>query len=316
MEMVYYKQHCQIDGNATRALILSTVTMRFSIALAGCGLLTYAFAFPTASSKRHVLHERRERLPTNWARDAELHSESLLPLRIALTQNNLDKADEYLMDVSNPTSPNYGKHWTAQEVAEAFAPSDITIKSVVRWLADAGITSDRITQSRGLNWLHADLKLHEAESLLRTKYYRYTHAETGHTHVACEEYSVPEDVQSYVDFITPTVHFDRRVATPKNRRDIESHGMQANKPSKSAIGHTVQPGIGHTIGSPEDPTLPKLGDALFPDDVFDELDNCDNLITPACLQALYELPDSDYFDPNPESKSPSRCLARDLAGYN
>ena len=280
--------------------------MRFSIVVTGCGLLAGVFAVPTTNSKRHVVHERRERLPMNWARDTELHSESLLPLRIALTQSNLDKADEYLMDVSNPASPNYGKHWTAKEVAEAFAPSDVTIRSVARWLADAGITSDRVKQSPGLNWLHADIKVHEAESLLKTKYYQYTHAETGQTHVACEEYSIPEDVQNYIDFIMPTVHFDKRVATPNNRREIESYEMQTNKPSKSAIGNKVRPGIGHSIGSPEDPTLPKLGDAIFPDDILDELDDCDNSITPACLRALYLLPDSDDFDPNPASKSPLR----------
>lgn len=53
------------------------------------------------------------------------------------------------MDVSHPESPSYGKYWTAQEVADAFAPSDITIRSVVRWLDDAGIAFDRVKQSRG-----------------------------------------------------------------------------------------------------------------------------------------------------------------------
>lgn len=46
----------------------------------------------------------------------------MLPMRIALTQSNLDKGEEWLMDVSHPTSEKYGKHWTAEDIANAFAP--------------------------------------------------------------------------------------------------------------------------------------------------------------------------------------------------
>jgi tripeptidyl-peptidase-1 len=75
-----------------------------------CSLLAAAIAAPAANTKRHVVHERRERLPAHWKRSAKLHGDSNMPMRIALTQNNLDRADEFLMDVAHPESPNYGKH--------------------------------------------------------------------------------------------------------------------------------------------------------------------------------------------------------------
>ena len=75
-----------------------------------CSLLAAAIAAPAADTKRHVVHERRERLPAHWKRSAKLHGDSNLPMRIALTQSNLDRADEFLMDVAHPESPNYGKH--------------------------------------------------------------------------------------------------------------------------------------------------------------------------------------------------------------
>lgn len=74
--------------------------MRFSL-LASLGLLTLAVAVPT---KRHVVHEKRDRLPSNWEKRSDLAADSILPLRIGLTQSNLDKAHEYLMDVSHPSS--------------------------------------------------------------------------------------------------------------------------------------------------------------------------------------------------------------------
>src|SRR4051812_4415870 len=113
--------------------------MHFSLLIV-CGLLTTALAAPT--SQRHVVHERRERLPTHWSKNSKLNGDLIIPLRIALAQNNLDKADEFIMDVSHPDSPNFGKHWTAKQVAEAFAPSEEAVNTISRWLAESGIIGD------------------------------------------------------------------------------------------------------------------------------------------------------------------------------
>jgi tripeptidyl-peptidase-1 len=103
--------------------------MRFSI-FALSALVAGAVAAPAVNTKRHVIHEKRNGIPANWRRNAKLHPDSKLPMRIALTQSNLEKADEFLMDVSHPTSPNFGRHWTATQVAEMFAPSRDTVAAV------------------------------------------------------------------------------------------------------------------------------------------------------------------------------------------
>lgn len=46
----------------------------------------------------------------------------VLPMRFALTQSNLDKGHDWLMEVSDPTSEKYGQHWDAAKVAEMFKP--------------------------------------------------------------------------------------------------------------------------------------------------------------------------------------------------
>lgn len=150
--------------------------------------------------------------------------------------------------------------------------------------------------------MHADIAVYEAENLLKTKYYQYTHTGTGQTDVACEEYSIPEDVQSYVDFITPNIHFDKRIATPMKRKEENHNESELNKYHISAIGHKVESGTTNSIGSHEDPTLPKQSDSRFPLGIFNELDNCDTSINPACLRALYYLSESADIDPNSVSK--------------
>jgi tripeptidyl-peptidase I len=82
--------------------------MCFSV-LAFSTLVAGAIAAPAVNAKKHVIHEKRDVVPVDWRRNAKLHPDSKLPMRIAHTQSNLDKADEFLMEVSHPQSPNFGK---------------------------------------------------------------------------------------------------------------------------------------------------------------------------------------------------------------
>lgn len=73
-------------------------------------------------TQHHVVHEKRHSHPAGWTRRGELSNSAILPMRIALTQRNLDQGHQWLMDVSHPNSEKYGQHWSADEVAQAFAP--------------------------------------------------------------------------------------------------------------------------------------------------------------------------------------------------
>jgi len=166
-------------------------------------------------------------------------------------------------------------------------------------------SAERVKQSQSLSWLHFDATVSEAEGLLSTQYFEYTHESTGQAHVACEEYSLPEDIKKHIDFVTPTVHFDAKVENPKKRRTLSEDEIAIAKRQTSTTGHNVVPGIGHSIGSPGDKSLPKSGGKIS--NLINELENCDVSIVPDCLRALYEFPPN--FPPNSKSKSgPSSCL--------
>jgi len=273
--------------------------MHFSFATT-LGLLTLAIAAPTTST-RHVVHERRDKLPNNWKKSSPLQGDVVVPMRIALTQSNLDKAHEFLIDVSHPDSPNYGKHWNAKQVAETFAPSDDSVRSVLQWLAESGITGDRVRQSQSLNWIHANVTVIEAEALLQTKYHIYTHSISEQAHIACEDYSIPQDIQEHIDFITPTIHFDAKVIAPKQRRSLDEKRAEIAKRQTSTDNHTVAAGVAKAIGSPIDGSLPKGGERVPENSDWTTLENCDEAIVPDCLRALYSLPHS--LPANPKSKS-------------
>ena len=48
---------------------------------------------------------------------------------------------------STPGSENYGKHMTAEEVVDFFAPHPSTTEAVMEWLVASGISADRFALS-------------------------------------------------------------------------------------------------------------------------------------------------------------------------
>ena len=44
---------------------------------------------------------------------------------------------------STPGSENYGKHMTAEEIIDFFAPKSDTTDAVLEWLVSSGISADR-----------------------------------------------------------------------------------------------------------------------------------------------------------------------------
>jgi len=94
--------------------------MLLSTLLTTSALVAGALASPLTLP--HVVHEKRASAPAGWTRRDVLDRRAILPMRVALAQSNLDKGHEWLMEVSHPESNKFGKHWTAKDVAQAFAP--------------------------------------------------------------------------------------------------------------------------------------------------------------------------------------------------
>lgn len=73
-------------------------------------LVAGVLAAPAVHHTSHVLHEKRDRLPPGWSHSHKVADDSILPMRVALSQTNLHNIEAYLMDVSSPDSANWGKH--------------------------------------------------------------------------------------------------------------------------------------------------------------------------------------------------------------
>jgi tripeptidyl-peptidase-1 len=140
------------------------------------GLLLFPVGALLGSSlaSNYLVHESRHKaIDHQWNKREQLDKDQILPIRIGLKQTNLEHADHWLMDVSDPESPNFGKHWTAAEILHAFKPrykgplfslghianqnSHETVQAVHSWLNESGIHPDRHQLSEGLGWLQFEV---------------------------------------------------------------------------------------------------------------------------------------------------------------
>lgn len=177
---------------------------------------------------------------------------------------------------SHPSSDNYGRHWTSEDVIKTFQPSKKTVDSVLDWLVDlGGISRGRITHSDNKGWLAFDATAWEVEKLLHTEFNELEHTLTGNAVVACDAYHVPKSIQDHIDYVTPGV-------------------KGVNIPASSSIQKRREGKPGKPYGGlpPKKRPMPHM-----PSKNNSDLANCDIAITPACIRALY------HFDaPNPNEQ--------------
>lgn len=212
----------------------------------------------------HVQHERREAHP-HLVRSTEVVDRSaVLPARIALKQRNLEHGMELLMAVSDPASPSYGKHYTAEEVAQLFAPDAQSIDKVTQWLKDAGIDANTISIPKSKGFVDFQATAEKLESLMQTKYHLYTLRSTGETQIGVEEYHLPRAISEVVDFVAPGI-----------------------------TTGTVKSGIKKRSGAVGSARLPSHP---LPFPTGKEATGCDSTITPQCIADKYKIPNGTLKD--------------------
>ncbi|EMD00234.1 hypothetical protein BAUCODRAFT_119783 [Baudoinia panamericana UAMH 10762] len=243
----------------------------------------WGFAQARVVPASHLLHEKREHAGTgNWVKRARTAPHVKVPVRIGLRQNQyaLSQAQQWLMNVSHPGSENYGQHWTQEDVINTFAPSDDSTVAVKEWLATA-LPSREITHTKNKAWLAFDATVQELENLVHAEYYEHHNGDRAM--ISCEKYHVPASVKEHIDYITPGVkgvHFESK--------DLKKRSRRPN-----------QDGSGYASRNGRQP--PQIRPAINTPLQQDQLDTCDQIITPACLQALYDfepLPPNATISPN------------------
>ena len=102
-----------------------------------------------AASSAFVLQDRVEKeswgvAPARWVRGARVSADHPIELTFAIKQTNLAELERTVLDVSDPDSPNYGKHLSLEAVDRLVAPEAKNIMAVLVWLKEAGVDMNAV----------------------------------------------------------------------------------------------------------------------------------------------------------------------------
>ncbi|KAI0716525.1 family S53 protease [Earliella scabrosa] len=223
--------------------------------------LYFFLVFPVSRGLPHpddddvVIRSQLDVVPAGFVR-YELHNravalpDELVQLTFAIPQLNMSGLHVTLLDISDPSSENYGSYLTKEEVAELVAPKPDSLEAVADWLRNNQIEWTARPSLEHLIDVHVPIR--HANAIIGADYAMYLHERTNTTMLRTLSYSLPKHLHEHIEFVYPTTQFIPPVVPKASLRPIGSSQV-----SKRERG---------------------------PDGI------CARSITPECLQQLYNIP--------------------------
>ncbi|KAJ7159069.1 subtilisin-like protein [Mycena crocata] len=197
-----------------------------------------------------VVHEHVAHLPPEFIDLGPLVGSTVLDLRINLVSTDLAGLEETLNKISAPSSSMYGK-WLSKEQVEAYVrPKAATTALVGDWLSQHGIESACNISSSG-DWIAFSISVRAANQMLGANFSTYAHTPSGEYYIRTRAYSIPAALRnSHIRLVHPTTLFAGPVISSFFVPTVDSKAMINSTGARA----------------------------------------CTDMMTPNCLQSLYELP--------------------------
>lgn len=179
-----------------------------------------------------VAHETRKSTQASElaASRSRVEAEAILPMRIALKPNKHapSKAEAWLMEVSDPVSEDFGRHWSQDQVVAAFRPAAESVHAVTAWLNGLGVTD--VTHTDNKQWLAFDIPASKAEAVFHTEYFEHEmkgkDGQVQGFEASCDEYYLPTHLTEHIDFVKPGIQgIDVTGRTSRSRKYMEISGV-------------------------------------------------------------------------------------------
>ena len=196
----------------------------FSFKMLTFGFLVLSFlSLLRANHSVFVVRSSRDAAPAGFKLDetATPPQDALIRLTIGMPQNNITGLQQTLLDISDPDSPNYGRHWSQAQVTlslntahnglcfrhptqikEQVAPKEESLKVVTDWLSANGITPASTSPSGDMLTIYVSVE--KADALLDANYINYVHEESNSSMTRTLSFSLPADLHEHISFIYPT----------------------------------------------------------------------------------------------------------------
>ena len=185
---------------------------------------------------RANVHEFKERIPLLASR-ADLikrnpvHHHHEHEVTFVVRQNNLDELVRVLNDVSDPVSPNYGQHWSSEQVASLTRNIEAR-NSIVAYLLAKGASV--VSESPRGEYITAIAPISTWEEVLNTQFFTFhqrQHNGDITQLVRAEAYSVPKALDKHIMCVLnaieiPVIRSEGRIE-PMNQGRSE-HGFKSS----------------------------------------------------------------------------------------
>jgi len=163
----------------------------------------------------------------NWLNDGPLLDTDVVSAIFVLKRDPavVKAFEEQLLDLSTPSSKNYGKWLSKEQVVSQLAPAESNLKMVLDFLASyqsSGVTA-RVSDFRDKVFAHIPASV--ANQMLNTEFARFRSVEQRDIVLmrVVKPYSLPEDVASSVSLVDDIVRF------PSIRRSRLTYGSEEDK---------------------------------------------------------------------------------------
>lgn len=166
-------------------------------ASAAAAAVTSSWNLEPLETLRHV--------PTGWQHIGIPRASQMVHLRIAVAQANPQLLDQAILDVSDPSSVNYGKHLKRDELKALLRPSPSATESIVSWLTSSGVSAADIEDDG--EWINFHAPVSVAEQALGATFGIYQNRVNHATRIRTLAYSVPQELSHYISMVQPTTRF-------------------------------------------------------------------------------------------------------------
>ena len=189
------------------------------------------------SNKLHLFKESVPQISTrrDISRISRMRNDHLHEVVFVIHQKNMEELTEFLHDVSDPSSMNYGKHMRREEVASLTRNQEAR-DAVVSFLHTNG--ASLVSETLGSEYITASAPVILWERLLDCKFYMYRQMDgkrVVNTLVRAESYSIPAILGQHVDSVFNTIQmpyrqsaseivYPRYVEQSMEKMNLESNG--------------------------------------------------------------------------------------------
>jgi len=150
--------------------------------------------------------------PRFWTRVAgSLSSNDIVSCVFVLKHDShaMKSFEQNLIDISTPTSKNYGKFLSVDEIKDLIAPSSEKVDAVLKFLASFGVTGENARVSKVNDMVHARVPATVAAEMLGTEFAKFTSTKSSKINLirATKPYSLPSEIAEIVNLVDDIVRF-------------------------------------------------------------------------------------------------------------